>query len=218
MAHPEGPLHSARRGDAPGGAHPAGLCTGQFLPLGYAHAARIQATRAYAGLTLEEFAHFITTILVREADGFEGMTYGEAIYLPMVEVVEYLQENGFKCYVCSGSDRFICRTLLEGLLDIPYENIIGMDVELEATGQQGTDPLDYVFLDKDDVVRSDRLLIKNLKTNKVLQIAQEIGRQPVLSFGNSSGDVSMHNYTLYNNPYRSAAFMLVADDDVRDYG
>ena len=42
--------------------------------------------------------------------------------------------------------------------------------------------------------------------------------QPVLSFGNSSGDVSMHNYTLSANPFRSAAFMLIADDDTRDYG
>ena len=28
----------------------------------------------------------------------------------------------------------------------------------------------------------------------------------------------MHNYVIGNNPYRSAAFMLVADDDARDYG
>ena len=40
----------------------------------------------------------------------------------------------------------------------------------------------------------------------------------MLSFGNSSGDVSMHNYVVNNNPYKSAAFMLIADDDVRDYG
>ncbi len=178
----------------------------------------IQAARAYAGLTLNEFADFVTEILVRDVDGFEGMTYGECFYLPMVEVVEYLQDNDFKVYVCSGSDRFICRTFIEGMLDIPYENIIGMDVQLEATGQGDTEGLDYVFTLEDDVIRTDKLLIKNLKTNKVLQIAQEIGRQPVLSFGNSSGDVSMHNYTISNNVYRSAAFMLIADDDVRDYG
>ena len=28
----------------------------------------------------------------------------------------------------------------------------------------------------------------------------------------------MHNYVINNNPYKSAAFMLIADDDVRDYG
>ena len=178
----------------------------------------IQAARAYAGLTLNEFADFVTEILLRDVDGFEGMTYGEAFYQPIIEVVEYLQENEFKVYIVSGSDRFICRTLIEGHMDIPYENIIGMDVALEATNQNGVDGLDYVYTAEDDVIRTDRLLIKNLKMNKVCQIAQEIGRQPVLSFGNSSGDVSMHMYTISNNVYKSAAFMLVADDDVRDYG
>jgi len=178
----------------------------------------IQAARAYSGMTLNEFADFCTRILVREADGFEGMTYGEAYYLPMVEVIEYLQANGFKCYVCSGSDRFICRTFIEGMVDIPYENIIGMDVQMAASGQGDEDPLNYVFTAGDDVVRTDKLLVKNLKTNKVLQIVQDIGHQPVLSFGNSSGDVSMHNYTISKNAYKSAAFMLIADDEVRDYG
>ena len=178
----------------------------------------LQAARAYAGMTLNEFADFVTEILLRDVDGFEGMTYAECFYLPMVEVVEYLQENGFKCFVCSGSDRFICRTFIEGMLDIPYENVIGMDVALEATNQGDTDGLDYVYTTSDDLVRTDQLIIKNLKTNKVLQIAQEIGRQPVLSFGNSSGDVSMHNYTISGNKYRSAAFMLIADDEERDYG
>ena len=178
----------------------------------------VQAARAYAGMTLGEFADFVTRVLVRDVDGFENMTYASCFYLPMVEVVEYLQQNGFTCYVVSGSDRFICRVLIEGMLDIPYENIIGMDVQLEAVNQGDTPGVDYTFTAQDDVVRTDQLLIKNLKTNKVLQIAREIGRQPVLSFGNSSGDVSMHNYTIFNNVYRSAAFMLVADDEVRDYG
>ncbi|MBR2697348.1 MAG: haloacid dehalogenase-like hydrolase [Clostridia bacterium] len=176
------------------------------------------AAKAYAGMTLQEFADFVTRQIVREADGFEGMTYAEAFYLPMIEVVEYLQDNGFKCYVCSGSDRFICRTYIEGMLDIPYENVIGMDVQLKATNQGDADGLNYVFGANDALVRTDKLLIKNLKTNKVLQIAQDIGKQPVLSFGNSGGDVAMHNFALYNNRYRSAAFQLIADDGERDYG
>ena len=178
----------------------------------------LAAAKAYSGMTLNEFSDFVTEVLLRDVDGFEGMTYGECFFLPMVELVEYLQENGFTCYICSGSDRFICRTFIEGMLDIPYENVIGMDVELEATGQGDTAGLDYVFTPEDTLVRTDRLLIKNLKTNKVLQIAQEIGRQPVLSFGNSSGDVSMHNFVIHNNSYRSEAFMLIADDEVCDYG
>ena len=67
-------------------------------------------------------------------------------------------------------------------------------------------------------IRTEQLLVKDVKTSKVQQIAREIGKQPVLSFGNSSGDVSMHNYALYHNRYKSAAFQLIADDDARDYG
>ena len=176
------------------------------------------AAKAYAGLTLTQFADFVTNQLVREVDGFEGMTYANSFYTPMVEVVEYLEDNGFKVYVCSGSDRFICRTFIEGVLDIPYEQIIGMDVDVEATNEDGEDGLKYVYTSEDNIVRTDTMLIKNLKMNKVKAIVKEIGRQPVLSFGNSSGDVSMHNYTIFNNRYKSAAFQLVADDDVRDYG
>ena len=174
--------------------------------------------RAFAGMTLTEYADFITRVLVKEADGFEGMTYASAYYLPMIEVIEYLQDNGFKCFIVSGSDRFIIRTFMEGVADIPAENMIGSDTALAARNQGETDGIEYVYGGEDELVRTDKLLIKDLKTNKVLQIAQEIGRQPVLSFGNSSGDVSMNNYALLNNRYRSAAFMLVADDDVRDYG
>lgn len=174
--------------------------------------------RAFAGMTLSEYADFINRFLTHEADGFEGMTYGEAYYLPMVEVIRYLEDNGFKCYVVSGSDRFIVRTFIEKMADIPYENIIGSDTALAARDQGETDGIEYVFTGDDELVRTDKLLVKDLKTNKVVQIAQEIGRQPVLSFGNSSGDVSMNNYALLNNRYRSAAFMVIADDDERDYG
>ena len=188
------------------------------FPADYDYAFSQHQAKAFAGMTLTEYADFITRFLVHEADGFEGMTYASAYYLPMAEVVEYLQDSGFKCYIVSGSDRFVVRTFIEGILDIPGENIIGSDTALEARNQGDADGIEYVYTGDDELVRTDRLLIKDLKTNKVLQIAQEIGRQPVLSFGNSSGDVSMHNYTLQNNRYKSAAFQLIADDDVRDYG
>ena len=105
----------------------------------------IHAAKAYAGMTLTEFADFVTNQLVRETDGFEGMTNASTFYLPMIEVVEYLQDYDFKVYVCSGSDRFICRTFIEGMLDIPYEQIIGMDVDVEATHEEGADGLKYVY-------------------------------------------------------------------------
>ncbi len=176
------------------------------------------AAKAYAGMTVTEFQNYVTQFLVRDADGFEGMTYGQAFYRPIVEVIDYLTENSFTVYVVSGSDRYICRALFEGFVDIPAENFIGMDVALEASGQGDKNTLDYTFQPGDVLVRTDTMQVKNLKTNKVTAIAREIGKQPVLSFGNTSGDSAMHLYTISNNPYKSLVFMLIADDDVRDYG
>ena len=65
-----------------------------------------------------------------------------------------------------------------------------------------------MFKDGDELILGGEFLIKNLKMNKVSVIMQEIGQQPVLSFGNSTGD----------NRYKSLAFMLCCDDTVRENG
>ena len=151
------------------------------------------------------------------ANGFIGMTYGEGIYKPMLDVFEYLKDKGFTYYVVSGSDRFICRSLVDPYHIIQPNRVIGMDVMLNSSEQGDEDGVNYTMGKEEYLVRTDSLLIKNLKTNKVRQISQEIGKVPVLSFGNSSGDCAMHNYCLGNQQYRTATFMLVADDDARDH-
>ena len=87
-----------------------------------------------------------------------------------------------------------------------------------AADQGDEDGLNYVFDEDDIVVLGGDFLIKNLKMNKVTVIAQEIGEQPVLSFGNSTGDASMAQYVVCNNPYASLAFMLCCDDTIRENG
>jgi hypothetical protein len=91
-----------------------------------------------------------------------------------------------------------------------------MDVWLKSSGQGEVAGVDYTMGQDEYLVRTDSLIIKNLKTNKVRQISQEIGKVPVLSFGNSGGDCSMHNYCM-TSPLSHAVFMLIADDDVRDH-
>lgn len=173
------------------------------------------AATAYAGMTLAEFDAYVKAYAAKPANGFTGMTYGQSFYKPMLEVFQYLEANGFTYYVVSGSDRFICRTLVESI-GIAPNRVIGMDVRLRSSSQGAEAGVDYTMSQKEDLIRTDELIIKNLKTNKVLQISQEIGKVPVLSFGNSSGDSAMHNYCL-SNSLKSAAFMLVADDNARDH-
>ena len=174
------------------------------------------AAKAYAGMTLAEFDAYVKAYAAQPANGFSGMTYSESFYKPMLQVFEYLKDKGFTYYVVSGTDRFICRALVERI-GIEPNRVIGMDVKLRSTSQGTEEGVNHTFGREEDLVRTDELIIKNLKTNKVLQISQEIGKVPVLSFGNSGGDAAMHNYVLSNPKYRSAAFMLIADDDVRDH-
>lgn len=187
--------------------------------LKHAHA----AAKAYAGMTIKEFDKYVTDYAQRTPFGFEGMTYATSFYKPMLDVFDYLEDNNFTYYVVSGSDRYLCRALVRSL-GIPSNRVIGMDVELRARNEgESDDSVNYDISKEDELVRSENLIIKNLKTNKVTAIAKEIGKVPVLSFGNSSGDVAMHNYCLGKESnigqqkYRSEAFMLVADDDVRDH-
>ena len=174
------------------------------------------AAKAYAGMTLAEFDAYVKAYAAKPANGFRGMTYGQSFYRPMLEVFNYLKDNGFTYYVVSGSDRFICRALTESI-GIEPNRVIGMDVRLTASNQGLEAGVDFTMGKNEDLKRTSELIIKNLKTNKVLQISQEIGKVPVLSFGNSSGDCAMHNYALSNTKYRSEAFMLIADDDARDH-
>ena len=164
---------------------------GKALPSHFDMKHAYAAAKAYSGMTIAEFDAYVKAYAAKPANGFSGMTYGQSFYKPMLQVFEYLKANGFTFYVVSGSDRYICRAL--------------------------TESIGYTMGKDEELIRTDELIIKNLKTNKVKQISQEIGKVPVLSFGNSSGDCSMHNYCLSNKTYKTAVFMLIADDNARDH-
>ena len=190
--------------------------TGKKLPDHFDMKHAYAAAKAYSGMTLKEFDDYVKAYAKKSANGFTNMTYGESFYKPMLEVFEYLDDHGFTYYVVSGSDRYICRALVESI-GIPSNRVIGMDVVLKSNNQGEEEGVNYTYKVDDTLIRTDELIIKNLKTNKVKQISQEIGKVPVLSFGNSSGDAAMHNYCLSNEKYKTMAFMLIADDDVRDH-
>lgn len=173
---------------------------------------------AFKGMTLEEFDKYVKKYANESMQGYNNMTNKQAFYKPMLEVVDYLQANDFKVYIVSGTDRLITRGLAEGVVNIPLSQMIGSDESLVATNQGEKDGLDYTFKKDDKVITGGEFLIKNLKMNKVTVIEQEIGEQPVLCFGNSSGDEAMANFTINNNKYKSRAYMLCCDDITRENG
>jgi len=172
---------------------------------------------AYRGMTPDEFYAFVRKFMAEDQPGFVGLKRGGAYYLPMLEVIDYLRQNGFTVYVISGTERFTMRPLTE-ILRLPPDQIIGSDNTVVASGQSGKDGLEYVFVKGDELHLGGANIVKNLQMNKVSVIVREIGRRPVLAFGNTMSDASMLNYTINGNRYRALGFMLLCDDLIREYG
>ena len=194
--------------DAVGKAKPDGMSTRQ------AAAAAI----AYQGMTMAELSEIVAEFKNSKVWGFNGMTRGEAFYKPMVELFETLQENDFTVYVVTATERNIVREVVSGVLNIPPSHVIGTEYGYTATGQGAASDADYTFKPSDQIVFDGKYYGENAKTSKVDAIVREIGQQPVLAFGNSSGDLAMEIYTISGNPYKAQAYMVLADDEVREYG
>ena len=164
---------------------------------------------AFKGMTVDEFYDYVHEFAKSEMPSYENMLRGESFYAPMVQVVQYLQANDFDVYMMSGTDR---------LINVPLNHILGSDESLVGSAQGDSDGLDYTFGQDEKLVLGGDFLMKTLKENKVYIIQREIAKQPVLSFGNSSGDFAMDNYALSNPTYKSAAFQLCCDDLERENG
>ncbi len=173
---------------------------------------------AYKGLTPAELEAYVKSFMSSPAEGFSDMTRGEAWYQPMLEVVSYLRANGFDIYVVTATERNIVRAVVADTLGVDPAHVIGTEYGYTATGQGDKADADYTFQKGDKIVFDGSYEGENAKTSKVDAIVREIGKQPVLAFGNSSGDMAMLTYALSDNAYPSAAFMVLADDEAREYG
>ena len=99
-------------------------------------------------------------------------------------------------------------------------HVIGTDFEVKVRGyEEEPSNMNFKYADGDELVLTGGFIQKNLNANKSIYIEREIGQRPVLAFGNSGSDTSMMNYTIdHRNPYPAQAYMIVADDDVREWG
>lgn len=173
---------------------------------------------AYKGLTPAELEDYVTNYMDSEAEGFTNMKKGEAWYKPMLEVVQYLEDNDFEIYIVTATERNIVRAIVKDTLNIDPAHVIGTEYGYTATDQGDEADGDYTFQNGDKVVFDGSYEGENAKMCKVDAIVREIGQQPVLAFGNSSGDAAMMVYTISDNPHASAAFMVLHDDTEREDG
>ncbi len=174
---------------------------------------------AFAGMTPAAFRSYVadfanTTSVV----GFKGMTYGESFYKPMIEVIDYLRANDFDVWIVSACEREVSRAIVKSL-GIPYDHVVATDVPYVASGK-GDEAADDYNMSSDEKILLGAPLdeVECGKSGKPAAIAREIGKRPVLAFGNSSGDYSMLNYAEGNTKYKGMGFLVVCDDTKREYG
>ena len=177
-------------------------------------------TKAYEGMTVEEYRAYVREFMNTNEIGLTNLKRGEAFYLPMVEIISYLTNNDFQVYIDSACGVETTRELVKDVIPIPHDRIIASDFNFTSTGIMGEDnPHDHFFdRHEEKIVISGKPLTDNAKTQKIFGIVNQIGKKPVLAFGNSGGDSGMLEYTLQDNKYRSMSFFVICDDTERELG
>ena len=173
---------------------------------------------AFKGFTVEEYREYVRKFMSEPVAGFENMTYADGYYKPMVSLVKYLTENGFKVYINSGAEVNMLRELSSDVLGeyIPSYQVIG--TRFGITAENRSDDVkarDYTPSADEKIIFDGTVKFKNLKLNKVVSIINDIGISPLLAFGNSSGDLAMGQYVMQHG---GKAYMLLCDDTDRDHG
>ena len=176
-------------------------------------------TAAYEGMTDEEYRAYVRDFMQDNETGLTNLKRGEAFYLPMVEIISYLTNNGFNVYIDSACGVSTTRELVNGVIPIQFDRILGSDFNYTSTNMGKDIPKNH-FYDryKEKIVISGKPLNDNAKTMKIFSIMNQIGKKPVLAFGNSSGDSGMLEFTLQNNKYRAESFFVICDDVERELG
>ena len=160
----------------------------------------------HAGMTTDEFAGIVQNWLATARHPKYNRPYNELVYQPMLELLDYLRTNGFKTYIVSGGGVEFVRVFTEKVYGIPPEQVVGSSGKLKFELSDGQPVL--IKLAEIDFVDDG--------PGKPVGISKFIGRQPILAFGNSDGDLEMLQYTAGGD---GARLMLILhhDDAVREY-
>ncbi len=160
----------------------------------------------HAGMTTAEFEQIVKDWLAIARHPRFKQPYNACVYQPMIELLAYLHENGFKNFIVSGGGIEFMRPWAEKAYGIPPEQVVGSSIKTKFEMRDG----------KAVLVRLPEINFIDDKAGKPVGINQHIGRRPVMAFGNSDGDKQMLEYTQGGSGTR---FMLLVlhDDAAREY-
>lgn len=140
---------------------------------------------AVSGTTAEEFEVFVVDWFASARHPVSGQPFTSMVYQPMLELLDYLEVNGFTSFIVSGGGISFMRPWTEAVYGIPPERVVGTSMELE-----------YEVVDGKPVIhRKPALYFLNDRSGKPVGIERFIGRRPILAAGNSDGDYQMLEWT-----------------------
>lgn len=162
----------------------------------------------HSGMSTDEFEDLAREFFRTAKHPSLGRPYTELAYVPMVELLRLLRDNGFETWVVSGGTQDFVRVIAEEMYGVPPQRVIGTTPKLEFVERDG----EWV------VWRAPELGSFNDKAEKPANIALHIGRRPALAAGNvrSGGDVAMLTYC-DGRRGPSLQLMINHDDPEREF-
>jgi phosphoserine phosphatase len=157
--------------------------------------------QAFAGVTVEEFEAQADRFLRGTQHPTLGRAYLACGYAPMVELLGYLEANGFSNYIASGGGRDFMRPISQELYGVPRQRVSGSSVSLawNDDGRGGT------------IVHKPEVDVLDDGPEKPVRIWSRVGRRPLLAAGNSNGDIPMLQFAEQTD--RPCLRLLVLHDD-----
>jgi haloacid dehalogenase-like hydrolase len=132
--------------------------------------------------------------------------YTELVYQPMLELLAYLRNNGFKTFIVSGGGIEFMRPWTEQVYGVPPEQVVGSSIKTKFAVTNGR--MELIRLPEIDFIDDG--------AGKPVGINQHIGRRPIAAFGNSDGDFQMLQWTTMSSG-RRLGLIVHHTDAVREY-
>ena len=161
--------------------------------------------RAFAEVDVETFATTAAEFLKTAEHPVYKRPYTELGFVPMLELLEYLEAHEFTCFIVSGGGRDFMRPVTEAMYRIPADRVTGSSPGLHFVADESGSR----------VMRTATLGILDDGPAKPVQIWERIGHRPILAAGNANGDVPMLQFAT-DQPGPTLALFVHHDDDTRE--
>jgi phosphoglycolate phosphatase-like HAD superfamily hydrolase len=154
------------------------------------------------GKTTEEIVRNVRPLMAKGQSEKFGVPYARTAYRPMRELLAFLEANGFKTWICSGSPLLITRELTQEMFGIPPERVMGSSVRTKFDERDG----------KTVLVFTGHVEHLNDQEGKPVTINRTLGIRPLFVAGNEGGrgDIAMMRWSRDRD---GPSFQLLVDHD-----